>query len=157
MAYKPNKCWTCDRACNKPQEDGIQCPWAQSFNPVPGWTAKKTRGNTLESSYYISNCPIYKEDEKQYSFSLVKQINSILNRNGVKSIYSRKNNNECTLEISVQNRKGIYFTKVLLIRKQDVENPFSFKRAINKKIRNLFSLAGCEYKSQPICGIIITL
>lgn len=74
-------CWTCQhctcaqtdafRSLDKPTPSGavskqFVCPWTQSFTPVPGWTARKTRLKTttgeMTESYLVEACPFYKAD-----------------------------------------------------------------------------------------------
>jgi hypothetical protein len=51
-------CWECEWAAGK---DG-KCPWACSFEPVPGWKAIPTKVKTTErlvESFDVYECPLF--------------------------------------------------------------------------------------------------
>ena len=55
-------CWSCANAC-------CGCSWSRWFEPVEGWTAKKTviiQAGYQTESYEITACPEYVEDIRQY-------------------------------------------------------------------------------------------
>lgn len=61
-------CWHCKNSTN-----GIVCPWARDYSPVPGWTAESTlvkcRGGDNNEPYFYSSmcvtkCPLFCEDER---------------------------------------------------------------------------------------------
>ena len=56
-------CWKCARAANTPEADESGrlwyiCPWANKLKPVKGWTVIKVCGKE-----YITDCPLFKEEE----------------------------------------------------------------------------------------------
>ena len=52
-------CWDC---ANVTQSG--KCPWADNFDPVPGWNAKPTKiyGAYPMDSYVVLSCPIFKRN-----------------------------------------------------------------------------------------------
>lgn len=64
---KPTLCWKCEKACGG-------CSWSADFDPVKGWTAKRTiiKGDTNENchrdieSYIVFKCPLFKDDSEKY-------------------------------------------------------------------------------------------
>lgn len=55
---KENMCWYCDNATGG-------CPWADDFEPVPGWDAEADvmSGYGDKATYRIYNCPLFKRTE----------------------------------------------------------------------------------------------
>ncbi|MBO5909353.1 MAG: hypothetical protein J6Q67_06230 [Clostridia bacterium] len=62
--YRSNTlCWTCANATN-----GNLCPWVKNFTPVEGWVAEPKKiffNNVTIDSYYITECPLYRKDERE--------------------------------------------------------------------------------------------
>ena len=57
---KESRCWTCQNCFGG-------CEWSREFNPVPGWTAKKTcipSNGEYKESYNVLECPKYMEDKR---------------------------------------------------------------------------------------------
>lgn len=58
---KDTLCWTCQWAAGKEEK----CPWANKFQPVPGWKAVPTKITIAErkcgyiESFAVSECPLY--------------------------------------------------------------------------------------------------
>ena len=73
-ASKANICFDCQNACGG-------CSWSMSFEPIPGWTAKKVKqkitGKTAQwvDTYHITACPEFVPDD---------------NRNGCNGEFSEK-------------------------------------------------------------------
>jgi hypothetical protein len=67
---KANICFDCQKACGR-------CLWSAKFEPVPGWTAKKTilqvgenrTGKVFHETYHITDCPEFEPDEKRKNIS----------------------------------------------------------------------------------------
>ena len=57
---KETLCWECKKATG-----GEDCPWANEFKPVEGWTAiptlVKVQVGQKEQSYIVSKCPLFVE------------------------------------------------------------------------------------------------
>lgn len=50
-------CWNCGKATG-----GSDCPWANRFEPVEGWTATPTIIKAdRNASFMVHQCPLYKE------------------------------------------------------------------------------------------------
>jgi hypothetical protein len=62
-SIKPSICIKCKRAAHFKE---FPCPWAKSFEAVPGWEAEKVvrvRYEKTEESYYIKKCPLFMPDD----------------------------------------------------------------------------------------------
>ena len=77
-ASKANICFDCQNACGG-------CRWAMSFEPVPGWTAKKVKqkitGKTAQwvDTYHITACPEFIADgERRSSYESVTDEEFVL-------------------------------------------------------------------------------
>lgn len=61
--FKDTLCWNCDKA----KAIG-NCPWADNFEPVPGWEATPhifiTSVNGTDVSYEVKKCPLYVRDKR---------------------------------------------------------------------------------------------
>lgn len=62
--FKDTLCWSCDNA----KAIG-NCPWADNFEPVPGWEATEHTYNTriggrYDVSYEVKKCPLYVRDKR---------------------------------------------------------------------------------------------
>ena len=72
MKYKScaNICFDCKNAV--PDDRGHGCPWSMSFEPVEGWTAKKTMLNTgnyqTAETYHITACPMFDPDDADVQY-----------------------------------------------------------------------------------------
>lgn len=59
-------CWNCKHAVRR-VSDSVQCPWAWSFKPVPGWVVDSTvvhKGECYKSSlqsYIVKQCPLFEK------------------------------------------------------------------------------------------------
>lgn len=57
---KDTLCWDCKKATG-----GSDCPWANKFKPVEGWTATptivKVAGIREENSFIVHKCPLFEE------------------------------------------------------------------------------------------------
>lgn len=78
----PNICETCQKATGG-------CAWADKFKPVEGWTANKVAlklhtGKTT-TSYQITACPEYVQDEKLKDINFEGMLN-LLNAHLSKSV-----------------------------------------------------------------------
>lgn len=61
---KPTLCWSCKKATG-----GSDCPWANEFKPVEGWTAtperikdssrKKNQSAKYMDSFHVYACPLF--------------------------------------------------------------------------------------------------
>ena len=62
-----NLCGDCENAVPNGKER--RCPWAERFEPVPGWTAEKVpfavsverKSQASGYSYNVTACPLFKE------------------------------------------------------------------------------------------------
>jgi hypothetical protein len=73
---KETICVNCVNAVPNP-DTGAGCSWSRSFEPVEGWTAKKTLIVNREfteneeectiPSYRVDACPMFRSDEDQYA------------------------------------------------------------------------------------------
>ena len=58
-----NICFDCQLACGRCSWSGRDpTTWELLFEPVPGWTAKKSR-KSHNDTYHITACPLFIPDE----------------------------------------------------------------------------------------------
>lgn len=76
-------CWECARSGY-----GVlsTCPWERSFYPVDGWVAKEkeitAHNGKSDTTYEISECPLFMEQRRRKDDYGEKQFESLLNRIG---------------------------------------------------------------------------
>lgn len=76
----PTKCWNCKKA-----DASSNCPWANHFEPVPGWDAEPTmlyanvqHGKKVVkrecSSFIIKSCPLFEEEPKRKQIDIDEKL-----------------------------------------------------------------------------------
>ena len=71
---KANICFDCKKACGHCSWSGLDAKGNPKFEPVPGWTAKKSKmligrnkkGKKLYiDTYHITACPLFEQEKKR--------------------------------------------------------------------------------------------
>lgn len=73
-AKKANICFDCKKACGGCSWSGLDAKGNPKFEPVPGWTAEKTKvlvgrnkhGERIYAdTYHITACPLFEKEAKR--------------------------------------------------------------------------------------------
>lgn len=154
---KEQICWHCDRACNKHQDDGIQCSWADRLKPVDGWKAMQVTKSHHDKTFGIIYCPLFKQDENEYNFSFIKQVIKIMSEYHAKTIYQKLSKTKCSVEVILINRQGKTVSQVWEFTKDQVIQDEHFKFLICRKIKQIYGIAGRNNSAQKVCDSVMEL